>query len=389
MEEILQVLAERVRKYTCNESTSVTYDKARQLMSSILYCMKEEVPYNNTNEKSVGLSVGEKISAGEALKLGLFRKKEKVNEAKAVYQHILETFSFYENSCYYDTIIKGMPAFFQNYDIEFDATNHMLTLDYPLLYEIDEQVGIDLIYEYLCRTHLEQKFINKFSNNVVLEMLGGYHEKHSELVINICKLVLRNAIGCMLVNKSVYELIISDGDKAIIKTISDNTSLIELEKILSSVLAKLIKEEFHNEIKLLDYLKHDMKEFAFEIKTYSDNNCLDRLFLGKREEIALNEVVFKDGASMEDEILRNLIDEMSQIRFLSDKLILLMEQVQSLSDLKEILKECFFEGEYNEVFKLISEEEVKILKNEINTKKEFSDNLDEWENALLKFNNSI
>jgi hypothetical protein len=385
MEEVLQILAERVRRFTCNESTSVTYDKARQLTSSILYCMKEEITYNTTKKKCVALSVDQKISASEAFKLGLARKKEKINEAKVLYQDILKTFCFYENRCYYDTIIKGMPAFFQKYDVEFDAVNHILTLDYPLLYDVKEESGIDLIYEYLYKTQLEQKFLNKFSNDILLEILDGYHEKHSELIINICGLVLRNAIGCMLTNKSIYELNINDGDRQILKIISDDKSLKELEQILSSALDKIIQEEFDNEKKLLEYLKHDIKEFAFEIKTYSDNNCLEKLFLGKREERVLSEVVFKDGISMEDELLRKLIDEMRESRFLSDKLILLMEQVRSLSDLKEILKECFFEGEYNKVFNLLSEGEVKILKDEVFDKKEFDEDLDGWENALLNF----
>ena len=278
-----------------------------------------------------------------------------------------------------------MPAFFQKYDVEFDAMNHILTLDYPLIYDVKEESGIDLIYEYLYKTQLEQKFLNKFSNDILLEILDGYHEKHSELIINICGLVLRNAIGCMLTNKSVYELNINDGDRQILKIISDDKSLKELEQILSSAIDKIIQEEFDNEKKLSEYLKQDIKEFAFEIKTYSDNNCLEKLFLGKREERVVNEVVFKDGISMEDEVLRKLIDEMSESRVLSDKLILLMEQVRSLSDLKEVLKECFFEGEYNKVFNLLSEGEVKILKNEISDKKEFDEGLEGWETALLNF----
>ena len=41
MEELLPVVAALTAKYTGNESTSVTYEKAEQLMGAVVYCIQE------------------------------------------------------------------------------------------------------------------------------------------------------------------------------------------------------------------------------------------------------------------------------------------------------------------------------------------------------------
>jgi len=381
MEEILPVLATRASKYTSNESTSVSYDVARQLMGSILYCIEA----NGKDVSTEILDSTNKMPADAAFQIGLAKRKEKISKAKNLYETIRHSFCSYQNECYYDTVIKGMPAFFLRYDVEFDATNHILTLDYPLIYPVTDQTGIDIIHEYLIRTQIEQRFLNHFSTDSIEMILNGYDKNHAELIINICKLVLRNAIGCMLVGKSVYKLSISDEDRKKLKAIGENQPLSELERILSSALDRIIEEEFESNLNLADYLKQDIKEFAYEYKTYCELNKLNRIFLGNRTVKSQNETIFEDGVLMDDEALRSLIDKISGMRLLSDKLELVKNQIKSLADLKEVLIECFFGDEYEEVFRLLSNEEIMILQTEIATKSEYDDNLDEWETALIRF----
>ncbi len=41
MEELLPLMEELTKKYTSGESTSVTYEKAQELMEAVLYCIWE------------------------------------------------------------------------------------------------------------------------------------------------------------------------------------------------------------------------------------------------------------------------------------------------------------------------------------------------------------
>lgn len=381
-EEIIKILSKHIRKFTSNENSSISYGKARQILGSILFCMEAEI--EDENEENYGIVDLNKISAQEAFKLGLARKRRKIRQAKELYKELGKTFCACQNRCYYDTIIEGIPEFFKWYDVEFDAANNILTFDYPLLYPISGMVGVDLIYEYLQRTKSEQDFLNQFPPHKITELLNNYHLNHSQLIINICKLVLRNAIGCSLVGKSIYELFIDQKEREMLKKIGAHKTLEELEEILEASMDKILVEDLENKEAILNYLKQDIKEFTFEFKTGLDNNCLEKLFLEKREEKKLNQVIFQNGTPMEDEKLRVLIDEMRGIRYFTDKLELLKRHIKSLEDLKEILKECFYEDEFKDIFKLLSVEEIHVLKEEVTQKLEFDQELYKWEEYLIK-----
>jgi hypothetical protein len=88
---------------------------------------------------------------------------------------------------------------------------------------------------------------------------------------------------------------------------------------------------------------------------------------------------------MDDGLLRDLIEEMQTMRHLPDKIKLLKDTVKSLSDLKEFLGTCFFQGEYNSVFQLLNSTECDILKDDIADKLKYDYELYEWEQALLEY----
>lgn len=41
MEELVPIVGKLAEKYTSHESTSITYEKAEQLMGAVLYCIHE------------------------------------------------------------------------------------------------------------------------------------------------------------------------------------------------------------------------------------------------------------------------------------------------------------------------------------------------------------
>lgn len=72
MEELLPVVGKLAEKYTSFESTSVTYEKAEQLMGAVLYCIRE-----------TGLPGRHELAAdGEGRRSGLMRMGWPVSEKK-------------------------------------------------------------------------------------------------------------------------------------------------------------------------------------------------------------------------------------------------------------------------------------------------------------------
>lgn len=186
MEELLPIVSELVRKYTSNESTSVSYEKARQLMRAVTFCI-EEAEKTDTTE----LAALEQQSAKELYQRGYELVCKKTKKALELYHQIMEQFSSYRNQALYDTVVKGLPEFFRYYDPKFQPQNRILTLDYPTLRNVEDLEGIDAIYQYLIYIQKEQEFLAEFSEEYVEEALLDYHDNYEELFINIPSVVLR------------------------------------------------------------------------------------------------------------------------------------------------------------------------------------------------------
>ena len=101
MEELLPVVARLTETYTGFEHTSITYEKAEQLMGAVLYCIRElELPGGET------LASKERISAQQAYEIGVACVEKKAKEALDSYNEVLPEFHWYENRCIYDTFVQ-------------------------------------------------------------------------------------------------------------------------------------------------------------------------------------------------------------------------------------------------------------------------------------------
>lgn len=385
-EELLKIVANRIKKYTSNESTSVTYQTARQLMLSVLYCINDEnvSPTRNTKrEKGYELFDADNKKMEEAFNIGLKKKKEKIKAAKNLYDTILDSFDDFNNECYQDTIIAGMKCFFERYDVEFDATNHILTLDYPLLSAATNLQGIDLIYEYLLRTYLEQKFLSGFNRSEILNLLQAYHNGYKELIINIARIVLTNSLASTMVNNTFTTLSLSKEERSEVKKICESKSVYEIEELLSISFGILVEQNCYEDSSLREYFCTKIHDIAYEIKHAVNNNCLEQLLMCIDKEELVQEIVYIEGKQMKDEQLRELIELMNALS-IEQRITIIKNKVRSLVDLKELLNECFYKDEYRYVFELLGIEEKNILMSEIKEKQEFGE-LEEWEKSLLQF----
>lgn len=189
MEELLPIVAKLANKYTGGESTSITYERAEQLMEAVLYCIRE----GNTGHKDY-LPVGKRVSAQSAYTHGLELVRQKVKSALDLYHEILQDFHAYGNTCLYETFALGMPEFFKWYDIYFDPQNTILTLDYPILEDLASCSGVDKIYRYLSCIRLEQRFLRSFPENYVVAALRRYDERYESMIVNICEMLLLDII---------------------------------------------------------------------------------------------------------------------------------------------------------------------------------------------------
>lgn len=273
MEELLPIVSELAGKFTSYESTSITYEKAEQLMEAILYCLNEY-------EMSAGNSLRDRtIAAKEAYTLGYRLVVAKVTELREMYNELILSFQSYRNKCLKDTVIHGLPEFFKWYDARYAPQDSILTLDYPILKDLSKTNGIDKVLEYVKCIVLEQEFLKPFPNEYLSELFLSYHEDYEDLIENLCSIVLPNVIGHILLKKPInqsgfisseYEFLI---DK--LQAVSEQN----LEDILAGSVQEMINRLYDQNQHLSEYFSNEVHNLTIRIATAMSNGCLNRIFV--------------------------------------------------------------------------------------------------------------
>lgn len=279
IQKAIPIVARLTEKFTNKESTSVSYDTARQLMNAVLYCLRES-DQNCDVEGSNAMSNTDKFIDIEAhYQCGCHLVIKKVMKTKCIYNEIIPVFKSYGNVSYYETVIKGMPVFFERYDPRFNPQNHILTLDYPLILEVTDRCGIDLIYQYLVVIKLEQEFLSLLPQNYIMEVLDSYHSECASLFINVCSIILHDVLARMIVGKSIAAKKLDRNDYQVLKKFVADISQPELEKKLICLIMILVERGYQKNQSLLEYLKADARNFSFELLNATKHNNLEVVFV--------------------------------------------------------------------------------------------------------------
>lgn len=276
IEELLILVKELTDIYTGKESTSITYEAAQSLMGAVLYCIRE-------NERSLDIHegaetavshVGKFATAGEAYDRGYRLVTEKVKRANEIYSEIIREFKDYGNRAYYDTVVEGMPEFFRWYEPRLRPADHILLLDYPVLEQLHHLEGVDLIYPYLKCIRLEQKFLSRFPEDYVREVLIHYHSDYEELLINLCAIIVKKVLANMLIGDKLEKIIYEEADYQKLGSIVSNKGKEDLLAGLRQLLEKLINNVYKGDPDLYRYLADELVNIATELKNAAENNSL-------------------------------------------------------------------------------------------------------------------
>lgn len=269
MEELLPLVAGLAEQYTGKESTSVTREKARQLMEAVLFCIEEA----ERKEQDLPAS-SKRLSAREAYELGKRRVLERVEETKKQYNAMAYCFCAYGNKCLSDTVLKGFPAFFRFYDPKFNPTNHILTLDYPVLGPLQGRKGIDLIWEYLRRIRLEQEFLSVLPEEYVRHVLACWHPDYQELIENLAGVVFGNLLACQIAGRKASVEACTAQEAERLKAYVRKQTEGELLSSLNQLADKLVERGFGGNRELAAYLKVCLPDYCTRLRNGVRHNCL-------------------------------------------------------------------------------------------------------------------
>lgn len=271
MQELLPIVIRLSKKYTKNESTSISYENAQRIMEGIAYCMKE---YEGEGENKIVSD----ISIEKQYQIGFELVQDKVKASLQLYNDISYYFNAYEVRCLYDTVQKGMPEFFKWYDSTFFPQDTILTLDYPILKDIHEFSGIDAIYEYLKAIQCEQLFFQKLDQKYIIAVLEITNSDYQLMIDNVCHIVLLNMIGHFGTGTNPYNVGLTSTECEQFMEKFEKKTHEEIVFFIDKFLEKIIDEIFGENQDMYEYFLCDIENMASRIENAVKNRQLDKIF---------------------------------------------------------------------------------------------------------------
>lgn len=267
MEELLPLVAELAERCTGGESSSVTYEKANQLMEAVLYTIRHCCRENE-------LMGGGRAEACEAYRAGLRHLTEIVEQTQERYNELMDFFHAYGNENYHDTATRALSGFFRYYDVRFAPQETLITMDYPVLAVI-EGSGIDAVRQYVESIFLEQRFMGRLPDEYVYGILYRFQTDYRKQFYNICNIVLRHILCHMLIEKPLGGEA-SERDYQMLEEIVRANGREWLEAELAGKLHELIAEKYEADRALEKYLRLAVRESAVELCNAAEWHTLRR-----------------------------------------------------------------------------------------------------------------
>lgn len=184
MEELVPIVSDLAERFTSKESSSITYERARQFMEAATYCIAHFFDVGGEAPMSREIP-----PAKDAYRLGYEAVIEKVKITQRKYNELATFFDHYGNIAYRDTVQKAIPGFFMYYDVRFAPTENIITMDYPVFGLDMELEGIDMIAQYLDAIYEEQIFLQRFPRQFIIEELRSFHPKYEKEIINLKEII--------------------------------------------------------------------------------------------------------------------------------------------------------------------------------------------------------
>lgn len=269
MEELVPIVAALSEKYTSKESTSVSYETARQLMEAVMYCINECASDQT-------LLSSQKLSAAEAYRYGYEALVEKVKRVQSKYNQMILDFCGYGNRNYEATVEKAIPGFFLYYDAQFAPQETIITMDYPTICPVRGKCGIDAIETYVKYISYEQRFMGAFQRQYVCEILGRDQSDLKNGFQNICRVILRHVLGHLLIQKGFREEANGqDYEKLCDLVISSSGQ--RLREILTGLLEQLIIETYDADMGMRDYFACDLEDLVVEMRNAAEHDVMQQV----------------------------------------------------------------------------------------------------------------
>lgn len=260
MEELIPIVAELAGQYTGFESTSVTYERAEQLMEAVLYCIRE---YETAG---TGTLMTNHITAREAYEHGCRLVREKAEALRKLYNSLTPFFRSYGNICLQDTVLKGIPEFLKWYDMKYAPMDTIIMLDYPVPADLSAYSGVDAVYKYLKILYQEQRFLQELEPSYIRTVLENSFGNSEDSMENLGNPIFLNLMVHIMLKKPLDTAGFTESERRQTKAMYESLTYDELAAQLEKVTVKFAETYWQNDSDIVEYLKCHVRDAAVRIK---------------------------------------------------------------------------------------------------------------------------
>ncbi len=380
------LLADETTRHTMGDSSSIPVETAQSLYRSICFCLGLRLC------QAASLDGAARLLREQALPVlfldGRALVRQEFSRAKELFLTLQECGFQTKNLAYLATCNEALPQFFRRYDFWQGTHDIPCMIDYPLFFPVGGE-GIAYINAYLEHILLETRFLLQFDGKTVSRLLHGHCLEPDEALINLFEPVYYNAIGRALLKMDIRPLNVRKADRIALWRLMEGCSEVELAELLHQAGTKLLNlQKISKDAALCAYLRRAEAGLLDRILAQRTEAALEGIFTAFPEaEQKRPNIRYRKRRPMANEALRALIEELRDMRFLSDKLKLLTRQVRSLEDWLEIIPLCFEEEELPKVYAMLTNEELAAVLRRLNNRysEQLAEEPEPWEKAFFLY----
>ncbi len=374
---IMELAAGRTELYAMGDS-SIRVEMFSELVKSICFTLKMGINAQNEPPKSAL-----KGDLRMLLEVGRAKIESGVQYGRELLRRAEEGMLNIENISY-QGVIPGIEKFFKGYDYYYFAHEIPGDIDYQLFVPVSEQLqGIDYITEYLRHLTSENEFCGHFETNTITDLLKSFCADYKGLLINLFEPVVVNAIGLKLLGADIFKLEITKMECELLKKRFEewgDGAIIELERASDELCHQLgISKEGAS------YAKAAVPDLYPRIRVALAAGTLENIFIRFKEARAITSVRFYEGEVMDDEKLRELIDEICDCGSVSEKIALMKSDIHSMPDFAEVLNICFWGDECEALFDALNKTEHSLMLAYIQSRPPEWRSESGWEHEFMKY----
>ena len=307
--QCIKLLADKSERYNGGQSSSIRVETAESIMKSNLYTIGLYLKSLPTPDCAVDQLKTAMIS--EMYKKGRELINVKFQTAKHIYKLAQKNKLISFNHAYNATIsANGIGIFFKSYDPAYEAHESPASIDYQLCNPVADLAGVEFMQKYLENLYLENQFCGNFAAEDIHHLLCGYDEGYKDLLINIFEQVLTAALGCLLANRDVAKLNISEKDiRRLLNEFlkyDDYTLTLKIGKVTE----KMFEELKITDLSLRRYIEKSLAKITAAIIYAVKTNPFSKVFVSPINPDLKPKIHFLSGTKMDDEDYRKLIKEL-------------------------------------------------------------------------------